>query len=209
MLLVSKIRNTYLLISLLIVFLLLNSCNQQDKTIDSALETLQFNIDSTLLNPVFQNSDLEFQFCPPKNWRQMPKDSVQLVQQSLSQMTLPQEKLQVQEVFLNATEKSFVALSIFENPDDKLIDYTLKNYKEIFNKNNTWLDIKQSSFKINDIIAHQFLLTNKDWVSFKLILTEPRTSPLQIDYTVPFATYINKIKTLESSMGSIKLLTHN
>ena len=191
---------------LLITIISISSCSS-DQT--NAIEVLQFQVDSTLLNPIFTDATLNMQFCPPKNWRQMPADSVALVRASLSNMNLPQEKLQVKEVFLNTSQKSFAALSTFENGSDSLIQHMLTHYESIFNKNKTWNSVKKSSFKINDFTAHQFLLTNKDWVSFKLLFTKPNPTPFQIDYTMPFETYVSKVKILESSIGSTQLLTHD
>jgi len=200
-------------ISLKIIFfqllILIISCSSDKTTTTDNIEVLQFQVDSTLLNPIFTDTALNMQFCPPKNWRQMPPDSVALVRASLSSMDAPQEKLQVKEVFLNTSQKSFAALSTFENGSDSLIQQMLTHYERIFNKSKAWNSVKKSSFKINDFTAHQFLLTNKDWVSFKLLFTEPNPIPFQLDYTMPLATYVEKVKILESSIGSTQLLTHD
>ncbi len=63
--------------------------------------------------------------------------------------------------------------------------------------------ITRGQFSVNDIDVIQFLITTNETVAFKLFCRADQ-SFYQIDYFIPQKIYENNLKSIESSIGTLK-----
>ena len=55
---------------------------------------------------------------------------------------------------------------------------------------------------------HQLMVSAADFVHIKLICDAPETLVFEVDYRVPRDVYPTEMRAIESSIGSIDLITH-
>ena len=69
-----------ILLFVLISLILLNCAKNKNK---EELETLVFNIDSSLIGEQYRNPEIGISFCPPKEWNQLSSDLMTSIEQLL------------------------------------------------------------------------------------------------------------------------------
>ncbi|MCE2733932.1 MAG: hypothetical protein LW821_11250 [Flammeovirgaceae bacterium] len=164
---------------------------------------LQFTINPDLLGFVHTDTNSGFTVSIPKGWLPLSVfDSVvqnkfTVVEDSLSLGTIYLDSLQQGgSVFIySLPEADTVTLAkIYQNPDSA------------FNQQKIWQQILKSTFYHNGLRIRQYLLQSNDLVTFKLVITEGTRYPVQLDYVLSRNTYMQHVKKIESSIGSINSL---
>ena len=83
----------------------------------------------------------------------------------------------------------------------------LKRIKELFSNKYSPESIKTAEYLKDGIHITQFLIQEKQLITFKLLFETKDKKLIEFDYLMPSGTYIDEIKAVESSIGSIKLHT--
>jgi hypothetical protein len=64
--------------------------------------------------------------------------------------------------------------------------------------------LRQAQFMKDDLYMAQFLAQPEGLVNFKLVFEAPADGLLQFDYVVPRRVYPQEVRSVESSIGSIR-----
>lgn len=189
--------------SILSIFLLFPSCSSDTRSAnDRSIPEMEFAVDKTLLGDVFRDSALQVEFHPPARWIKADprtKEMMAVVIDSLNPYPL-----RIKEVFYDSTSQSMALLSDLSGARVETRDKIIGDYEQVFNAGKMWNDVKMATFRFNDLTTDQLLLQNQQMVNFKLIFFKNRDIPFQVDYIVPRQTYAEKVRYIESSIGSIR-----
>ena len=169
-------------------------------------ETLTFNVDETLLEPVVTDTVLKIAIAAPKNWKQIDDSMLAQVVNKLEPQLTPQD-LQIvpRWIFLNEGSRSMCVVSALNGvetaPDDTLLETLTTAYQNQFPK----AKVHQTIFMKDAFRIHQLMVIATDFVRIKLICDAPETLVFEVDYRVPRDVYQTELRAIESSIGSMQL----
>ncbi|RKU11757.1 hypothetical protein C6501_12085 [Candidatus Poribacteria bacterium] len=172
-------------------------------------ETLVFNVDETLLEPVLTDTDLKIKMASPKNWKRIDDSMfVQVVNKLDSQLT-EDIKLAPRWIFLNEGSRAMCVVSKLDGvgiaPNETLFNDLTTAYRKRF-PNAT---VEQTIFLKDVFRIHQLMVVAADFVLIKLICDAPETLVFEVDYRIPRDVYQIELKAIESSIGSINLINNS
>jgi len=189
-------------IVIMVLVLSLVGCAKEQATTKFAEVT--FAVDRTLLSQEYISSETGISFNPPKNWKQVsPQLMISIKENTQTMRDSSNIKIELIDVFMN-NERSFTCwLSAINNElsDDSLI----KGYIEEFKLINKDIKINQGLFSHNDVNFNQLLFSKDDLVTIKLIAENSMNKTFMIDYILPLKFYEEELRSIESSIGTIKV----
>ena len=190
-----------MMLVLFVVVMILGCAKEQ--TTNAEFAEVTFTVDLSLLSEEYICSDIGISFYPPLSWQQINPELMTAVKKKLtaSQDTTGSTILPLN-VFMD-NEKSFtcfISVFISELPADK----TLENYLNEIRIKNQDLNINEGTFAHNGLGFHQLIFTKGDKITVKLIALNSEQKVFMVDYVVPFKYYEEELRTIESSIGTIK-----
>ncbi len=189
-----------LLVSFIVVMIL--SCTKEQANTAEFTE-VTFSVDRSLLSNEYICSDVNISFYPPLGWEQISPVLMTAIKMKLkaSQDTTGVTILPLN-VFMDK-EKSFTCfISIFNS--EFPADETVENYLNEIRLKNIDLNITEGTFAHNGLDFHQLTFTKGDKITVKLIAINNEQKVFMIDYAVPSKYYEEELRTIESSIGTIK-----
>lgn len=171
-------------------------------------ETLVFKVDETRLEPTVTDTALRIKMAAPKNWKKIDDSMLTEVANKLKPQLTPQD-LQIvpRWIFLDETSQSVCVASKLDVvgivPDETL----LKNLKTAYQTQFPNATVHQAVFMKDAFRIHQLMVIAADFVLIKLICDAPETLVFQVDYRIPRDVYQTERRSIESSIGSINLIT--
>ena len=196
----------YTIILSTISLLFLFSCSEEKTPVTE----LSFNVDSTLLAPENKFDSLGFRFNPPKNFDPISDSLFTEIQNNLLKMEEENAKfsLDIINIFLHDSTKSFCSISRLQIKDSEgSLNSSMPQYRNYLEKKLSGLSVTMADFMKDNIHMYQFLIQGPDRIQFKLDFMTIKNIIIQIDYVVPKNDYEKMVQSIESSIGSIKLLT--
>jgi hypothetical protein len=181
------------------------SCSDNASSDDSLI----FNIDSAKIGKLETLADFNITFHPPKNWDEVEASISERIVNSLKSQKNGDSKYIYQpvKIFLNKTNNSLLAVGKVASQDSIEKSNKLKEYLQVVSENFNESINKKGAFTKDGIEITQFLLQKQTLISFKLIFDLDDTI-YQFDYTTQKETYQDELKSIESSMGTIKPITN-
>ena len=199
-----KLFYTIILPTISLLFLL--SCSEEKAPVTE----LSFNVDSTLLAPENKFDSLGFRFNPPKNFDPISDSLFTEIQNNLLKMEEESGEfsLDIINIFLHDSTKSFCSISRLQIKDSEgSLNSSMPQYRNYLEKKLSGLSVTMADFMKDNIHMYQFLIQGPDRIQFKLDFMTIKDIIIQIDYVVPKNDYEKMVQSIESSIGSIKLLT--
>ena len=186
-------------ISLIVVILIMGCAKEQTKYAD-----ITFNVDKALLGEEYICPKPELRFQLPKDWEQISPDMLASIRNKaqVSQDTTNVYVVPI-DVFMDM-QKSFTCfLSTF---DSKLLAVdVMQNYLDEFRIINQDVNLNEGSFAHNGLDFQQITFAKDDLITVKLITIINDQELIMIDYIVPSKYYEEELRSIESSIGSIKI----
>lgn len=179
-----------------IVCLVIVSCKNE-----TTKNTINFDVNKELLFPVSQSITNNLHFNVPVNFTKINITSLENLKNvgldSISNLPLLNHRF-----YFNEKDKSIIITSVVDKSYNKdlILAETLK-----YSKNKKlWEKESSTEYVNNELSFNQFLLQNKDYIVFKLLVEkDKRTS--ELNYIISKRNYTEDIaKNIESSIGSIK-----
>ena len=173
-----------------------------------AYETLTFQVDETRLEPAIADTTLSIKIAAPKHWKKIDEAMLAQVIKALDTHPIPELQPVPRWIFLNAASRAMCIVSTFNNvnvaPDATLLKTLTIAYQNQF-PNAT---VQSAIFMKDAFRIHQLMVSAADFVHIKLICDAPETLVFEVDYRVPRDVYPTELRAIESSIGSIDLITH-
>jgi hypothetical protein len=82
---------------------------------------------------------------------------------------------------------------------------SVDKYKDLIQKN--FSPTKVGDFLKDNILFTQYLIQDENRINFKLLFFNPKDQLIQFDYILQKDSYVLELKAIESSIGSIKLIS--
>jgi hypothetical protein len=193
----------YNILSIALITLLL-FCSEQDKTSSQKVAELEFEIDSSKVEHITHNTDLGIQFNSPKGWTLIPQALFEEFSKRNSAIFLEGVDFTINpiSIFLNKENKSLLYISQLGGIEDST---SVDKYKDLIQKN--FSPTKVGDFLKDNILFTQYLIQDENRINCKLLFFNPKDQLIQFDYILQKDSYVLELKAIESSIGSIKLIS--
>lgn len=188
------------------VFILSFFCSNQEKNSSQDVSELDFDVDSTKLEPTIQNKDLCIQFSSPKGWTLISQDIFEEFSKrnQIAHIENSGFSFKPISIFLNQESESLLYVSLIHGLEDTSTAKLIEKYKGVIITNFT--PFKSGDFLKDNILFVQFLIQDEERVNFKLLFINNKNQLIQFDYIIPNKSYLSELKAIESSIGSIQLI---
>lgn len=176
--------------------------------------TLEFSVDTALLERPVLQTNLNLTYASPLNWKSINQDDFEKLKLSIAGNITDSGFVNIVPVNLFAADslKGILAVSEVEfsktkDEENEIYFRSLNEYRELLYEKFKENKITETEYLKDGIRIKQFLIQMPDRVFFKLIFRNNNGKIIQFDYITKREYYIAAVKSIESSIGSIKL-TH-
>ena len=172
-------------------------------------ETLVFNVDRTYLEPAITDTTLKLEISAPKGWKAIDDAMLAGVIDGLGDKLTQGLQMVPRWVFMNEDSRAMCVVSGLEGgtvPLDETLLQTLETaYRTQFPK----ATVQRAIFMKDAFRVHQLMVGTSDFVLVKLVCDAPENPVFEVDYVVPRDVYEAELRAIESSIGSINLITNS
>ena len=168
------------------------------------MSELFFHIDSSQLGSLFESESLGVALHPPKGWTVMGSDSREKLRRQLMAEQNDSEPLAINPVAIFMDTASGALLSVNHLEVMSTDSSAFMSYTQTLENAFPGQSVKKADFSKDGMPFIQYLIQGNKQIAFKLITTTGNKSNLQFDYIIPVHAYVDQIKAIESSIGSIR-----
>ena len=169
-------------------------------------ETLVFNVDQARLEPAITDMMLQMEISAPKGWKAIDESMLVQVIDGLGDKLTQRLQMVPRWVFVNEDSRAMCVVSRLEGEKVSL-DETLKTLETAYSTKFSKATVQRTIFMKGVFRVHQLMVGASDFVLIKLICDAPQIPVLEVDYVVPKDVYEAELRSIESSIGSINLIT--
>ncbi len=194
------------LFCLLYLFLLLG-CNSSgnEKTV---AQQLSFDVIDSLLGPVFEIEQANKLLYIPVGFEPIPDSLFESLKSKQKAELKGNMDIEMVEFFFDSLHNAGLIASSIK-------DLALKSDTSVFMENyrNSLIEyyggdrIRSGEYLVNDIYVINFLITDSAHVRFQLICLSEDDHALELQYFMPNKSYPKLVKSIESSIGTIKQIS--
>lgn len=200
----------YRMLFLLFLVVIVGCVSHKDDDSDRPDE-MEFTVDPELLGDAIHLDEKGIGFRPPREWTQLSDEIFDEAVQQLKQAQTDHESFSIHPVniFLHHRHGGTLIVSeistaeSFSDPSE-MVDAFHKKLEDRFEGQ----DVRETVFLKDGINFHQYLIQSQDNVNFKFLFCNAADELFQVDYVIPRSVYFSESKAIESSIGSIHIITH-
>ena len=197
----------FVFISTLLIFILISSCKKEEDI--ETLNEIYSHVDSQLVGDNIKDLDLGIQFCPPAEWELNKPEYSDKTEWRL-RSDIPDADKYVYKpdyVFYHASTKSIMRIGSVSIYDTLVSDTRrLSAYVKVLDKKYSNEQVKKDNFTKDGIPITHYEIIKPNIFSYELVFLNRKNQLIKFDYTFQ-AGVLNEVKkSIESSIGSIKLL---
>ena len=181
-----------------------DSPNSQKRT----HETLTFNVDPTRLEPAITDTTLKMEISAPRGWKAIEAAMLAEVIDRLGDTLTQGLQMVPRWVFLNENSRAMCVVSRLEGGEDPPNDTLLKTLETAYRTQFPKATVQRAIFMKDAFRVHQLMVRTSDFVLIKLICNASENPVFEVDYVVPRDVYGTELRSIESSIGSINLITN-
>lgn len=195
---------SFLTLLTIILVLSLIGCDNKSKVNESDLDEIHFNVDTNLLGEKTVNSVNSFEFYIPKLLTNSETEFYDLENQLNS--SLPESiNLLLLYVLTDSAKENSLSISKIILPAD-LSSSTIDSYSEVIGNTYLFKNASKAKYLKDGIIFSQFITNHNNYVIIKIIFQPKENNLIQFDYIFNEENYKQEVRSIESSIGSIKIL---
>lgn len=172
-------------------------------------ETLIFNVDQTRLEPAITDTILKIEISAPKDWKAIDYAMLGQVIDGLGNQLTQGFQIVPRWIFVNESSRAMCVVSRLEGvmvtPDETLLKTLETSYRTQFPK----ATVQRTIFMKDAFRVHQLMVGTSDVVLIKLICQSPENPVFEVSYVVPRDVYEAELRAIESSIGSINMITNS
>lgn len=189
-------RNVVLI--LIVVIIILGCGKEETKHAD-----ITFNVNETLLSSMKLFPEINISFKPPVNWKEIDKEMLNKIQNRITETKDSTELNPLPiKIFMDMERSCTCFVSLFNST--LLANDLMENYLNDFRSDNHEVSLSEGSFSHSGIDFHQIIFSKENNITIKLISTNVDQQVFMVDYVVPSKYYEEELRSIESSIGSIK-----
>lgn len=188
------------------IFLLcIFGCDNKQELPSNNITKLHFNIIPDLLGPKITNSSNSFEFNPPAFLFEMPKDSIALSTAVFKEIINDSLKVSMLYAFQDSSQKNYLLVAKILFPKDSIFSL-LDKYEDVLFNMNFFVEAEKTRYLKDGLLISQFILNKAEYVFIKIFFESKNKSLIQFDYILSLKEYKDRVRSIESSLGSIVLL---
>ncbi len=202
------LRNCKGLLLLLLSAILFLSCSRKqkkDETNPNAVFELHFFVDSTRIEDTVKDTINGIQLNPPLDWKLITPEMLVKITAKFSEQQTDNVKFRPIFIFMNQEKECLLSVISIGLKSDSVLE--METYCKLIEEKLEKEEIKKERFKNNNIVFTQYLILKENLVTFKLLFEGPMNNLIQIDYITSRNNYPSEVKSIESSIGSIRLIS--
>ena len=196
--------------------LTLSACGT--RTEEPSSGNVVFEIDLDQVGPIYENETLGVKYRPPVNWDKLEGDHRQAVLDglALSSDDDGDYSLDVTDIFFDIDSMSFSSISVVTGAGG---NPTVNAYVEAFGATLGLDDgdaagddnalVARMEFSVDNVPIVQFRHFRSNRVTFTLLFSSKTGYLIQLDYSIPTENYRREAVKLESSIGTLQLISLN
>lgn len=202
-------RYSKIILLILLFFLSFIFCSQsqqsEDKA-DSSSTEMKFEVDRTKLEASVRDTIYAIQYNPPLEWKAIPSEIFAQVSQQLSQQ-LSEEKVTLQpiSIYMNQPKGVLLSVAVVDSLTGSFSE-KIEAYEKLLQNKFSTATLQKGEFTKDTLKFVQFLIQKENLITFKLLFQNSQHKLIQFDYIVPKENYVSEVKSIESSIGSIKTI---
>ena len=182
-----------------------DSPNSQKRT----YETLVFNVDQTRLEPAITDTTLKIKLSAPKGWKAIDDAMLARVIDGLGDKLAQGLQMMPRWVFMNEDSRAMCVVSRLEGGTVPLDETLLQTLETAYRTQFPRATVQRATFMKGAFRVHQLMVGTSDFVLVKLVCNAPENPVFEVDYVVPRNVYETELRAIESSIGSINLITNS
>ena len=179
--------------------------NSQKRT----YETLVFNVDQTRLEPAITDTTLKIEISAPKGWKAINDAMLMEVIDRLGDKLTQGLQMMPRWVFMNEDSRAMCVVSRLESGKVPLNETLLQTLETAYRTQFPKATVQRAIFMKDAFRVHQLMVGTSDFVLVKLVCDAPENPVFEVDYVVPRDVYETELRAIESSIGSINLITNS
>ena len=179
--------------------------NSQKRT----YETLVFNVDQTRLEPAITDTTLKIEISAPKGWKAIDDAMLMEVIDRLGDKLTQGLQMMPRWVFMNEDSRAMCVVSRLESGKVPLNETLLQTLETAYRTQFPKATVQRAIFMKDAFRVHQLMVGTSDFVLVKLVCDAPENPVFEVDYVVPRDVYETELRAIESSIGSINLITNS
>lgn len=192
------------LLSLFIFLFLFAGCKSSVES--KAPVKLIFNVDSTRIAPAVIDDQFKITYSPPINWNLVSPGIMDKLKQTVQTNTPDSQLVTITPVAFYSTDSLSGILSVSSiSFSDNSLKYSvlMDKYKNLLTSRFGEKNLKAAEYLKDELHITQYLIEKENQIIFKILFPNPDNNFIQFDYIAERKAYINMIKSIESSIGSI------
>ena len=182
-----------------------DSPNSQKRT----YETLVFNVDQTRLEPAITDTTLKIKLSAPKGWKAIDDAMLVEVIDGLGDKLAQGLQMVPRWVFMNEDSRAMCVVSRLEDGTVPLDETLLQTLETAYRTQFPRATVQRATFMKGAFRVHQLMVGTSDFVLVKLVCDSPENPVFEVDYVVLRDVYETELRAIESSIGSINLITNS
>lgn len=179
------------------------ACDKKTESNNSNPEEIHFVVNKTLLGNKI-NYDNLFEFYIPKLLTKQVSDSDKF-QEQLNSFLNDSIKVSLLYVFTDSTEENHLSVSRiilnYEIPGNP-VDY----YSKLIGNTDLFNSGSKAKFLKDGLLISQFITNHNNHIIIKILFQPKENYLIQFDYIFNEENYRQEVRSIESSIGSIKIL---
>ena len=179
--------------------------NSQKRT----YETLVFNVDQTRLEPAITDTTLKIEISAPKGWKAIDDAMLMEVIDRLGDKLTQGLQMMPRWVFMNEDSRAMCVVSRLESGKVPLNETLLQTLETAYRTQFPKATVQRAIFMKDAFRVYQLMVRASDFVLIKLMCNASENPVFEVDYVVPRDVYETELRAIESSIGSINLITNS
>lgn len=173
----------------------------------STAQRLSFDVVDSLLGPVYEVATARKSFHPPVGFVPIPDSLFEILRTRFTQEVSPEGMIEFVRFFFDEQHSSGLivstvgGLNLTADTSTFIDRYRQAVLAEYGNDN-----VKVGDYWVDSIYVKNFVITDSMQVRFQLLCLSSEGDALELQYVVPRAVYATMVKSLESSIGTLKPL---
>ena len=194
----------------ILFMLFLSSCSQQQQP--EPPQSLEFVVDSTLIDKPLNDPEFGIRFSPPKAWKSMDRKQLTALRDS-AERELGNEKarfvkgsLRAMYGYVEPHSRGVMTVARISTFDTSEGSKASENLRRLYLERDSLAEVSTAIFMHQGLKVFQTRVLQSHAVTFKLVFTNKRLSaPVSFDFVLQRSSYPEFIKTIESVIGSVAI----
>ena len=189
---------------LLLLLLLVVACGSANKE-GATTRQLSFEVVDSLLGSVYEVESARKSFHPPAGFLPIPDSLFAILREKFTQEVSPEGKIRFVQFFFDQQHSAGLIVSTVRglNLSTDTAAF-VSRYRQAILAEYGEDHVTAGDYWVDSVYVKNFLVTDSAQVRFQLLCLSLEGDALELQYVVPRAVYAEIVKSLESSIGSLK-----